>query len=69
MPAELQRAHADWAPSDVALDDFSRAHQLALTMVEVGDDSLLVEHQLRALGVTASVAALVAENIAQLVAE
>jgi hypothetical protein len=66
MPPTLQRQHAEWATATASLDDFTRAHRLAMTMVEVGDDTAIVEHQLRALGVPTAVAAQVADNIAQL---
>ncbi len=66
LPEDLQQRHAEWMASAGSLDEFTRAHRLALTMIEVGDDPQLVEHQLGALGITANVAAQVADNAAQL---
>lgn len=66
MPDEVQREHSIWERSTISLDDLTRAHQLALAMVEVGDDTAIVEQQLRALGVGTAVAAQVADNMSRL---
>ena len=77
MPEQLQLDHATWQPSKGSStssggsskgtsDAFARAHQLAMTMLDVGDDRNVIEHQLRALGVVSTVAAQVADNVAQL---
>lgn len=70
MPEQLQLDHAGWQPNkgnnEESGDAFVRAHQLAMTMLDVGDDPNVIEHQLRALGVASSVAAQVADNVAQL---
>jgi hypothetical protein len=66
MPDDVQRQHADWEQTSISLDDLTRAHQLALAMVEVGDDTAVVEHQLLALGVGTAVAAQVADNVSRL---
>jgi hypothetical protein len=70
MPQQLQLEHAGWLPnagsSDGSDEAFVRAHQLAMTMLNVGDDRNVIEHQLRAVGVIAYVAAQVADNVAQL---
>lgn len=69
MPESVQREHARWEHATISLDDLTRAHQLAMTMVDVGDDTADVEHQLLALGIDGAVAAQVADNVARLVAE
>ena len=66
MPEQLQLEHARWQPNAGGEDPFTRAHQLAMAMLNVGDDRNVIEHQLRALGVVSDVAAQVADNIAQL---
>ena len=70
MPEQLQLEHAGWLPnarsSDGSEEAFVRAHQLARTMLNVGDDRNVIEHQLRAVGVIAYVAAQVADNVARL---
>ncbi len=56
MPEQLQLEHAGWLPnarsSDGSEEAFVRAHQLAMTMLNVGDDRNVIEHQLRAVGVS-----------------
>lgn len=66
LPTALQILHQEWESSVVTLDDLTRAHRLAMAMLEVGDEPILVEPQLRALGVASAVAEQVADNIAQL---
>lgn len=68
MPDDLQRAHAVWDLGSVAPEPLTRAHQLAMTMIDVGDDAVLVEHQLVALGVDATTAEQVADNVTRLTA-
>lgn len=65
MPESLQAEHETWHQS-VTLDDLSRAHQLAMAMVDAGDESEMIEHQLIALGVGNATAAEVADNLARL---
>ncbi len=62
MPEALQRAHADWLRTPPGVDQFGRAHRLAAAMLDVGDDPLVIEHHLIALGVCDSIAAQVADN-------
>lgn len=69
LPEQVQAQHADWESTVVTLDGLTRAHQLAMTMLEVGDEPALVEGQLRVLGVAEAVAAQVADNIARLAAD
>ena len=38
LPDEVRAAHDDWQRTTIALDDLTRAHRLALAMVDVGDD-------------------------------
>lgn len=66
LPDSVQVAHDDWQRATVTLDDLARAHQLAMAMVEVGDDVEVLEHQLVALGVGDVVAAEVADNVSRL---
>ena len=66
MPDALQRAHDEWEHTTVAVDQLTRAHRLALAMIDVGDDPTAVEHQLVAIGVTDAVAAEVADNARRL---
>ena len=66
MPPTLQAEHAQWEHDTVSPLALARAHQLALAMINVGDEPSLVEHQLRAVGVDATTAATVADNMAQL---
>ncbi len=66
LPAELQSLHEEWESEAVTLDDLTRAHGLAMAMLDVGDEPLLVEPQLRALGVGSAVAEQVAENAIRL---
>jgi hypothetical protein len=66
MPPAVQRAHASWQDASATPDEFARAHQLALAMLDAGDGVDAIEHQLIAIGVSASTAADVADNAAQL---
>ncbi len=62
MPDALQAAHAGWMQPAPAIDEFSRAHRLAATMLDLGDEPSMIEHRLVALGVGDAVAAEVADN-------
>jgi len=62
MPDALQSAHAAWLQPSENADEFSRAHRLATTMLDLGDDPSVIEHHLIALGVCDAVAAQVADN-------
>ena len=66
LPDEVRAAHDDWQRTTITLDDLSRAHRLAMAMVDVGDEVEVVEHQLVALGVGRVVAAEVADNVGRL---
>ena len=66
MPESVQAAHADWLHTAIGVDELTRAHRLATTMVELGDDPSEIEHHLVAIGVSAAVAAEVADNAARL---
>jgi hypothetical protein len=62
MPEPLQAAHHEWQRATVSIDELSRAHRLATTMLDLGDDTAVIEHHLVALGVPDAVAAEVADN-------
>ena len=62
IPESVQAAHADWLGSSIGVDELTRAHRLATTMLDLGDDSTAIEHHLVALGVSDAVAAEVADN-------
>jgi len=62
MPDALQAAHATWLLPLENADEFGRAHRLATTMLDLGDDPSVIEHHLIALGVGDAVAAQVADN-------
>ena len=66
MPESVRSAHDEWQRTTISLDQLTRAHQLALAMVEVGDGVEIVEHQLVALGVGEVTAAEVADNVSRL---
>ena len=66
LPESVRTAHDEWQRTAVPLDELTRAHQLALTMVEVGDGVEVVEHQLVALGVGGVTASEVADNVSRL---
>ncbi|MGI9644268.1 MAG: hypothetical protein ACR2O6_03050 [Ilumatobacteraceae bacterium] len=68
LPEEVRTAHDDWQRTTITLDDLSRAHRLAMAMVDVGDEVEVVEHQLVAIGVGRVVAAEVADNVGRLAA-
>jgi hypothetical protein len=62
MPEPLQIAHHEWQRTAIDIDELTRAHRLATTMLDLGDDSTVIEHHLVALGVPDAVAAQVADN-------
>jgi hypothetical protein len=66
MPEEVQVAHAEWTHTTVGFDELSRAHRLAMVLLETGDEAALVEHHLVALGVSNAVASEAADNACQL---
>jgi hypothetical protein len=66
MPESVQAAHADWLGTSIGADELTRAHRLATTMLDLGDDPSVIEHHLVALGVADAVAAEVADNAARL---
>lgn len=66
MPDVAQRAHDEWMQSTIDVDALSRAHRLALAMLEAGDDANTIEHHLVAVGVADAVAAEVADNALRL---
>lgn len=62
MPDEMQAAHDEWLHTTISLDELTRAHRLATTMLDLGDDTALIEHHLVALGVRDAVASEAADN-------
>ena len=66
MPEAVRRAHDEWLRATIDVDELSRAHRLALALIEVGDDIATIEHHLVAVGVTEAVAAEVADNARRL---
>jgi hypothetical protein len=66
MPDELQAMHADWIRTTIHVDELTRAHSLAATMFDLGDDPSVVEHQLVALGVRDAVASETVDNAVRL---
>lgn len=68
MPEELRDAHAAWLHARVAPDHFARAHRLATTMLDLGDDAQVIEHRLIALGIDDITASQVADNACRLAA-
>ena len=66
MPDALRHAHDEWRRTTIDVDALSRAHRLALAMIEVGDDLSTIEHHLVAVGVADVVAAEVADNARRL---
>ncbi|MGA9277833.1 hypothetical protein, partial [Ilumatobacter sp.] len=46
MPDAAQAAHAAWVTGELDIDEFARAHRLALAMLESGDDAATIEHHL-----------------------
>jgi len=66
MPQSVQAAHAGWLHTAIGADELNRAHRLATTMLDLGDDPSEIEHHLVALGVSDAVAGEVADNAARL---
>lgn len=69
MPESVQTAHAEWLHSAIDADELTRAHRLATTMLDLGDEPAVIEHHLIALGVGDAVAAAVADNAYRLRAD
>ncbi|MEP1126577.1 MAG: hypothetical protein ABJH68_22050 [Ilumatobacter sp.] len=66
MPDAVQLAHREWEHSCITVDALSRAHRIALAMLESGDDLWVIEHQLVAVGIDDATAAEVADNARRL---
>ncbi len=66
MPDAVQAAHHEWEQSCITIDALSRAHRIALAMLESGDDLWVIEHQLVAVGIDDATAAEVADNARRL---
>lgn len=66
MPEEVQAEHTNWTRRTVSLDELTRAHRLAMVLLETGDDTSAIEHHLIALGVSNAVASDAADNACQL---
>lgn len=66
MPDVVRRAHDEWARATIDVDQLTRAHRLALAMLDFGDDPATIEHRLVAIGITEAVAAEVADNACRL---
>jgi hypothetical protein len=66
MPESVQAVHADWLAASIGVGELTRAHRLATTMLDLGDDPSVIEHHLVALGVSDAVAAEVADNAIRL---
>lgn len=62
MPLALREEHARWATREAALDDLDRGRKLATVMIELGDDPLVVERQLLAVGVSPAAAAVMVSD-------
>jgi len=69
MPDAVQADHASWLRTSIDADELTRAHRLATTMLDIGDDPSEIEHHLVALGVSDAVAAEVADNAGRLGAD
>jgi hypothetical protein len=66
MPESLRLQHEAWLRTPSSVDEFARAHRLAVAMIEAGDDINTIEHLLVSLGVGDAIAAEVADNAAGL---
>lgn len=66
MPPSVQSAHRRWEDSAITVDALSRAHRLALALLESGDDIATIEHHLVALGIDDLTAAEAADNACRL---
>lgn len=69
MPDDVQAAHQAWTRTTISFDELHRAHRLATTMVDLGDDPSVIEHHLVALGVRDAVASEAADNAYRLTQE
>lgn len=68
MPEDVRAAHDAWQQTSITYDELSRAHQLAHLLSQTGDDTILIEHRLIAVGVRDAVAAEAADNLSRLTA-
>jgi len=66
LPESVQVAHDHWLRTPIGVDDVTRAHRLAVTMLDLGYDPSLIEHHLIALGIRDAVACEVADNACRL---
>ena len=66
MPPTIQDEHERWQRTRISIDEMTRAHTLALAILDAGDEPDAVEHQLVALGVGDATAADVADNARRL---
>lgn len=66
MPEPLQAAHSQWFSDEIDVDEFGRAHRVALALLESGDDPPTIERQLVALGISDAIASVVADNASRL---
>jgi hypothetical protein len=66
MPDDVRAAHAAWTQTTVGIDELTRAHRLAMVLLDTGDESSVIEHHLVALGISDAVAAEAADNACQL---
>lgn len=57
MPPTIQDEHERWQRTRISIDEMTRAHTLALAILDAGDEPDAVEHQLVALGVGDATAA------------
>ncbi|MEL6894162.1 MAG: hypothetical protein AAFP84_21405 [Actinomycetota bacterium] len=66
LPPGISINHDRWLAESVTLDDLSRGHRLGLAMLEVGDEPDQIERQLVAIGVGATAAGQIADNLTRL---
>lgn len=66
MPPPVQEAHSRWERSTITIDALTRAHRVALALLESGDDIATIEHHLIALGIDDLTAAEAADNACRL---
>jgi len=66
LPDGLQTEHSIHVESVATLDDFGRAHRIGIAMHNAGDTPTQIERQLVAIGITATIAEAIANNVAEL---
>ncbi len=66
MPEVVRHAHDRWERATITVDALTRAHRIALAMLDAGDDLAVIEHQLVAVGIDEATAAEAADNAARL---